>query len=394
MPKTLFNLFVLLCLAGLSSAVSAAGPNPEPLWKGAAPGAQGTEAADVPQIRVYRPRGDVKPNGAGVVVCPGGGYAVLATDHEGHQVAKWLNTFGVTAFVLKYRLGPRYRHPVPLQDAQRAIRTMRHRAGELNLDPGRIGIMGFSAGGHLASTVATHFDSGRKSGDEIDQQGCRPDFVILGYPVVSLIAPYSHKGSGKRLLGDNPDKSLLESLSNDTQVTAETPPAFLFHTAGDEGVSVENSLSFFTALRKHKVPAELHVYQDGPHGVGLGNGSPPLESWKRRLADWLRASAFLTSRPRATVTGKITFRKQPLRWGTIAFVPEDPNAPVGWGMVNRGNFSIPTTSGPVTGKHRVEIRNMGGVEPEPTIEAVSEITRGALVAMVSEKNNVFEFNLE
>ena len=211
-----------------------------------------------------------------MVVCPGGGYGHLAIDHEGEQIARWLNSFGVAGFVLKYRIAPRYHHPAPLQDAQRAIRMVRSRTSEFGVMPDRVGIWGFSAGGHLAATAATHFDA-----------ATRPDFAILAYPVISFTTPYTHKGSLRNLLGDNPDPRLVESLSNELQVTSQTPPTFLFHTNADTGVPPENSVLFYLALRKAGVPAEMHIYQNGPHGVGLAPADLVLSSWSRRLADWM-----------------------------------------------------------------------------------------------------------
>jgi acetyl esterase/lipase len=201
----------------------------------------------------------------------------------------------VTAFVLKYRLGPKYHHPVELGDAQRAIRTVRSKASEYRLLPDRIGIMGFSAGGHLASTAGTHFDAGDASAaDPIDRLSSRPDFLVLCYPVISF-GQFAHQGSKRNLLGENPDPKLVESLSNETQVTAQTPPTFLFHTTTDAAVPVENSVMFYAALRKAGVPAELHIYERGPHGVGLAQTDEALSSWPARLADWLRVHGLLNS---------------------------------------------------------------------------------------------------
>lgn len=257
------------------------------LWPAGAPGALGQDDVDQPSLRSYVPK-HVRPNGTAVVVCPGGGYGALAMDHEGRQVAEWLNTLGVTAFVLKYRLGPRYRHPAPLQDAQRAIRYVRANAKEYGVAADRIGILGFSAGGHLASTAGTHFDAGQaQAADPLDRVSSRPDFLVLAYPVISLTSEFTHKGSSKNLLGEQPDQKLLENLSNEKQVTAETPPTFLFHTNEDSGVPPENSIAFYLALRRAKVPAELHVYERGRHGVGLAPGDPVLSTWKERLAGWL-----------------------------------------------------------------------------------------------------------
>jgi acetyl esterase/lipase len=261
------------------------------LWPGGAPGALGTEAVDKPKITVYlAPAG--RATGAAVVVCPGGGYHILAADHEGKQIALWLNSLGVSAFVLQYRLGERYRHPAPLQDAQRAIRMVRSRAVEWRVDPKRVGILGFSAGGHLASTAATHFDDGRADAvDPIERQGSRPDFAVLCYAVISLVDPVAHSGSRKNLLGDPADPALVELLSNEKQVTSRTPPTFLWHTADDAGVPVENSLLFFEALKKAGVPAELHVFPHGRHGLGLAPGDPVVSQWADLCARWLPRSA-------------------------------------------------------------------------------------------------------
>lgn len=290
----MIRLSLLLALAGsLAAQRVPEKPKPELLWPGGAPGALGAEDADRPSLSLYLPPAG-RATGAGVVVCPGGGYRNLALDHEGDQIARWLNSFGVAAFVLKYRLGPRYRHPAPLQDAQRALRTVRHRARDLNLAPNRIGIMGFSAGGHLASTAGTHFDAGDASApDPIDRQSSRPDFLILGYPVISFTTAYTHRGSRSNLLGDNPDPKLVESLSNEKQVTAETPPTFLFHTNEDKGVPAENSVLFYLALRKAGVPAEMHIYEPGPHGVGLAPLDRVLASWPDRLAEWFQTRGLL-----------------------------------------------------------------------------------------------------
>src|SRR5271165_6419643 len=248
------------------------------LWPGGAPLAQGTTEQDQPRLTIYLPK---KPlTRTGVVVCPGGAYAMLAMDHEGKQVAQWLNNLGVAAFVLQYRLGTRYHHPAQLLDAQRAMRYVRSHASELHIAPDRIGIWGFSAGGHLASTVGTHFDGGKPDAvDPIDRVSCRPDFMILAYPVISFTTPYVHKGSMHNLLGDNPRPELVRNLSNELQVTPQTPPTFLFHTDADDGVPPENSVLFYLALRQNHVPAEMHIFERGPHGVGLAQKDPALSVW-------------------------------------------------------------------------------------------------------------------
>jgi acetyl esterase/lipase len=268
-------------------------PKTELLWPKGAPGAVGTTDADKPALTIYTPPAD-KANGTAVVVCPGGGYGALAMGHEGKDVAAWLTKRGVTAFVLKYRLGKRYRHPAPMQDVQRALRTVRARAKEFEIDPHKVGVWGFSAGGHLASTAATHFDDGKADADDpIEKQSCRPDFAILCYPVISMEPPYTHSGSRNNLLGDKPDAKLVESLCNDKQVTAKTPPTFLFHTNEDKGVPAENSVLFYLALRKHGVPAELHIYEKGGHGVGLAPNDPVLSSWPDRLEAWMKTRGLL-----------------------------------------------------------------------------------------------------
>jgi acetyl esterase/lipase len=205
-----------------------------------------------------------------------------------------LNSLGVAAFVLKYRLGPKYRHPIELSDMQRAIRTVRSRAAEWHIAAERIGVMGFSAGGHLASLASTHFDNGMSSpADEIDRAISRPDFAILGYPVISLTEAWTHQGSRTYLLGENADAALARRLSTDAQVTSRTPPTFLFHTGADTAVPVENSVHYFLALRKAGVPAEMHIFKDGPHGVGMPMSDPVLSEWPKLLANWMRASKFL-----------------------------------------------------------------------------------------------------
>ncbi|HEX8503671.1 MAG TPA: alpha/beta hydrolase [Pyrinomonadaceae bacterium] len=270
---------------------------PVVLWPQGAPGAAGKEAADVPTLTPYLAPKETA-TGAAVVVCPGGGYGHLA-EHEGRPVAEWLNTVGVTAFVLKYRLGPRYKHPAMLQDAARAVRTVRARAGEWGLDPARVGILGFSAGGHLASTAGTHFDAGKPdAADPVERVSSRPDVMILVYPVITM-REKTHAGSRKNLLGESPTPELVALLSNEEQVTKETPPAFLVHTMTDTAVPVENTLAFVSALRRAGVPFELHLYERGPHGFGLGTArpnrpaDPVLSTWPARCADWLKLRGFV-----------------------------------------------------------------------------------------------------
>ena len=294
-PKTARTVWAALALAASAWSYQAPAPRVELLWPEGAPGAVGSEEADRPTLALYLPAPPAAV-GTAVVVCPGGGYGTLALEHEGRQIAEWLNGLGVAGCVLKYRLGPRYRHPAPLEDAARALRYVRSHAAELAFAPDRIGIWGFSAGGHLAATAATHFDAGDpQARDAIERASSRPDFLILAYPVITFTAEYTHRGSRRNLLGDDPDPKLVESLSNERQVTPQTPPTFLFHTDSDAGVPPENSVAFYLALRKAGVPAELHVYERGKHGVGLAPSDPVLSTWAQRLADWLRVRGLLAS---------------------------------------------------------------------------------------------------
>ena len=260
------------------------------LWSGGAPGAVGTEPLDIPTLTPYWPPKQ-QATGAAIIICPGGGYEHLS-EREAGPVAERLNSMGIAAFVLKYRIGPRYHHPAPLQDAARAIRLVRAHAPEWKIDPERIGILGFSAGGHLASTLGTHFDAGKvDSSDPIERVSSRPNVMILIYPVITM-KDATHAGSRKYLLGPDPSPQLLSLLSNEEHVTKETPPSFLVHTMTDASVPVENSLAFVTALRKAGVPVEFHLYERGPHGFALGGEDPILTTWPDRLADWLRLRGF------------------------------------------------------------------------------------------------------
>jgi acetyl esterase/lipase len=280
------NVLLLTCLT-LAPADTTAATKEVLLWPEGAPGALGTKPEDKPSVTIYQPD-KAKRNGAAVVVCPGGGYGGLAMGHEGKEIADWLTARGVTAFVVKYRLGPRYRHPVPLQDASRAVRVARSRAKALGIDPAKIGIWGFSAGGHLVSTVSTKFDAGKADADDpIDRMSCRPDFAILCYPVIRMDPPYGHMGSRNNLLGNKPDEKLVASLCNDTQVKKDTPPTFLFHTRADTVVPVQNSELYAKACEKAGVPVRLLIRDPGPHGVGLASKIPALKDWPDKLEAWL-----------------------------------------------------------------------------------------------------------
>jgi acetyl esterase/lipase len=286
---------ILLVRIGSARCEDDAKPQEILLWPQGAPGAVGNEDKDKPTLTVFLPQAH-KANGAAVVICPGGGYGFLAVDHEGKQIAEWLNSIGVAGFMLKYRLAPRYHHPSPLEDAKKAMRIVRAGAKEWKVDPKRIGIWGFSAGGHLASTVGTHFDNGKPDAeDPVERVSCRPDFMILAYPVISMEPGTTHSGSRVNLIGKNPDPKLVENLSNEKQVTEQTPPTFLFHTTTDSAVLPENSVQFYLALRKAKVPAELHIFEKGPHGVGLAPKDPVLSTWKDRLEAWMRGRKIVTN---------------------------------------------------------------------------------------------------
>ncbi|WP_435016327.1 alpha/beta hydrolase [Tundrisphaera sp. TA3] len=265
---------------------------PMPLWPDGPPGVAKDDKRTLPTLTLYRPDPD-KATGAAIVICPGGGYGGLA-DHEGKPIAEWARGLGLTAVVLKYRLGPAFRHPAMLEDAARAIRTVRSHAEDWKIDPKRVAVLGFSAGGHLASTIATHFDAGRPdSPDPVERLSSRPDRAILVYPVIAMATPYGHAGSKKNLLGDNPPADLVASLSNELQVTRDTPPTFMAHTDQDTAVPPENALLFALALRKARVPLELHIFEQGRHGLGLGPKEMPFSEWPGLCARWLDAQGFL-----------------------------------------------------------------------------------------------------
>lgn len=284
------------------SVLIAAEPKEVPLWGDKIPGPTSTDPKNIPTLTIRRAE---KPNGTAVVVCPGGGYSGRATDHEGKQVADWLNERGVHAFILKYRTASESKitpplEPGPMLDVQRAIRTVRAHAKDHGIDPKKIGVWGFSAGGHLASTAATHFDAGKADAeDPLNKVSCRPDFAILAYPVISMKDGVTHGGSRNNLLGGKPDPKLVEFYSNELQVTKETPPTFLFHTKADTAVLIKNSELFLEALKKNGVPAELYVVELGRHGVGLGidpkwtGGEKAVANWTEKLEAWMKGQKLL-----------------------------------------------------------------------------------------------------
>ena len=282
---------IVLCHLTLLLTLSARSAEPVtlPLWTEAAPGALGSEEKDIPKTIVYDI--DSTEPAPVLVILPGGGYGGLAMDHEGHQIARWANQMGMSAFICDYRhRGKKYGHPHPLLDAQRLIRMVRSQKEKWNIDPTRVGIIGFSAGGHLCSTVLTHFDEGNaQATDPIDRESSRPDFGILCYPVIDFDQPYTHKGSQRNLIGDDAPKELVQSLSNSTQVTKQTPPTFLWHTAEDTVVPIENSLRFYSALSANGVLSELHCFPSGRHGLGLAAKFPGANQWPELCKQWLIA---------------------------------------------------------------------------------------------------------
>lgn len=284
-------------VAVLSASADAKPLAPVPLWpEGQVPGALGVQPTDTPTLTPFLPAdnmGGVRP---AMVICPGGGYGMLA-GHEGADYAQYLNRLGIACFVLRYRLGAHgYRHPAMLNDAARAVRLVRARAKEWNVDPARVGIMGSSAGGHLASTLLTYFDAGKPDdADPIERQSSRPDLGVLCYAVISMRPDLTHEGSRRNLLGENPSAALVDLLSNEKQVTDQTPPCFLWHTGEDDAVKVENALRFASALHAHKVPFDLHVYERGRHGIGLMDKSPFANAhpWAADLTHWLKGRGWV-----------------------------------------------------------------------------------------------------
>ncbi len=282
----------LAALLFLSMPVS--GQDTLALWPKGAPGALGSAAHDSPSLICY-PAHPKNGSGTAVVICPGGGYRALAMNHEGQQVAAWLNSLGISAYIVTYRLSTHgYRHPAPLLDGQRAIRTVRANAGKWSLDPDKIGVLGFSAGGHLAATLGTQpAPQTENSPDKIEQVRGNPDFMLLLYPVIAFDEAHTHRGSQEALLGPDAGQTLLDSLSAEKSVGPHTPPTFLVHTSEDNAVPPENSIAFYLALRKAKVPAELHVFEHGKHGLGLGPDSLPFSAWPGLCSVWLKKKGYI-----------------------------------------------------------------------------------------------------
>lgn len=280
----------LLALLTLAPAANATG-TPVQLWpSGALP--DGSRQGQLPILTAYIP--DANPTHTAVVICPGGGYHDLALDWEGVLVAEWFNRHHVAAFVLQYRHGAEHHYPQPIDDGRRAMRWVREHAETYHLDTHRIGIMGFSAGGHVASTVSTHFAQATAvAHDAVARVSARPDFTILAYPVVTMDERFTHPGSRHNLIGMQPSATLVHALSNETQVTNETPPAFIYVTDADTLVPPENSIAYYQALHRHHVPAELHVFREGAHGSGLGQHDQLLSIWPELLARWMAGMGYM-----------------------------------------------------------------------------------------------------
>ncbi|GAB3453619.1 alpha/beta hydrolase [Massilia terrae] len=294
--------YALALLLAATVAAADAAPTVIPLWPEGVPGAKQTgpeinekghtENVSEPTITMYGPAVD-HPNGTAVIIAPGGGYVRLSTDREGEQYANWLSTLGVTSFVLKYRM-KEFGHPAPLQDVLRAVRYVRAHAAELHVRPERIGVMGSSAGGHLAASAGTLFDNplGR-TGAPLDAVSARPDFLVLMYPVITMEPPYAHKGSRNALIGANPSPELVQLMSLEKQVKPDTPPTLLIHTQEDKTVPVENSIMFYQALTRAHVPAEMYLFEHGAHGMGMRQGLGTASQWPRRAEEWLRDRGLL-----------------------------------------------------------------------------------------------------
>jgi acetyl esterase/lipase len=293
--------FALMLAVFFSTSAITRAADRVPLWEGSAPGqlAEGEDRESDPlrpTLDIYLPSPD-KAVGTGVVICPGGGYGGLMTTYEGGEVAEFFAERGVAGFVLRYRHAPRYRHPIPGQDVSRAIRLVRAHAERYGLQPDRIGVMGFSAGGHLAATAATQWDRGAAdAADPVDRVSSRPDFAVLCYPVISMVGPSAHSGSRRNLLGEDPAPELVQRMSLETQVDQQTPPVFLLQTDQDKVVPAENSLLFVLALRRAGVPVELHLFESGPHGIGLNRGPEQTRAWPDLLIAWMQHRGLLADR--------------------------------------------------------------------------------------------------
>ena len=317
-----------------------------PLWPGAAPRAEGNGAIDRPRITVHLPERETA-TGAGVVVAPGGGYRILAADHEGLQVARWLNRHGIAAFVLRYRVAPRYRSDISLLDGRRAVRLARSRAGDFGVSAKRLGMLGFSAGGHLTVAVGTSWDEGAAAAeDAVERASSRPDFLVPVYAVTNGV-----------LRGRKAD----EYTPADVRVNPHTPPTFLVHSHEDSIVPASQSTLFYDALLRAGVPAELHVFGHGGHGMGLGQGDPDFGGWPNLLLNWLRRRGLLTAKARVPVSGRVTRDGHPMGRAWVTLLPDDANAPPAQARTTKGEdgrFAIAAADGVVPGPHRVVVTHL------------------------------------
>jgi acetyl esterase/lipase len=304
MKKLSINLFLILLMSSLSAQnfTLKVWPDGAP-EKNDPPGAERSwvdgieriENISEAEIYVYLPEKE-KNTGAAVVICPGGGYWIEAIEHEGYQIAEYMQQQGIAGIVLKYRL-PYGNHKIPLMDAQRAIRLVRSKAREWNIDPNKIGIAGSSAGGHLASTAGTHFDAGNpQAGDPLEKLSCRPDFMLLLYPVVTFKEEWGHMGSRKNLIGEGNDWKMVKEYSNELQVTADTPPAFFILADDDKAVPPRNSVEMYLAMKKYGIPAELHIFNKGGHGFGMRKTGLPVSNWPVMFIDWLESLQFISKK--------------------------------------------------------------------------------------------------
>jgi acetyl esterase/lipase len=305
----------------LLSVPSARAQNAEiPLWPNGAPRATGTAPTDIPSITPYPA---ANPSGAAVIVFPGGGYSELSTSYEGTAPAQWLAGKGISAFVVKYRLGSdNYHHPIEMWDAQRAVRWVRANAAKYRIDTARVGVLGFSAGGHLAATVSTHYDGGNPgAADTVDRHPCRPAFSILAYPVITMDSSFTHGGSRYFLLGNNPGQALVDSLSNEKQVNGETPPAFLFHAQDDGVVPIRNSQSYYDSCLKKGVTASFMKFDHGGHGFGMADYDPVLHAWCDSSLKWLDQLGFFKPRTTALAAPGHRSAAHPARGGDARLGP-------------------------------------------------------------------------
>ena len=329
----------------MKAKIDEAGIRPEAmsLWSDAAPMSEGSDMIDQPILTVHRPDPE-NCLGVACIVAPGGGYRILASDHEGLQVAKWLNRRGITAFVLRYRIAPKYHSSVSLLDGLRAVRFVRYLSDGFEIDPDRIGMLGFSAGGHLTVAVGTGWDDGDdQSGDPIDRISSRPNFLVPVYAVTN---------------GEKRGKKAEEYTSTDTLVSGSTPPTFLVHTHEDSIVPASQSTLFYDALLAHKVPAELHIFNKGEHGLGLMAGDPDGAQWGELLVRWLRRQKLLTGKQRISLSGTITLTGEAMGMVWVTLIPEEPEYPIARTRVqsdSEGRFLIPESEGPIPGLYTVRV---------------------------------------